>query len=92
MTPPTTKEIVGSKLRSHVRPSRRCSAHARACTHTHTRTHMHSALEPLRQASGYTTVLSNAVHPGIVATDLVTANADANFGLVLGAIIKVRCA
>ena len=39
------------------------------------------------QASGDTEVLSNAVHPGIVATELVTGNAHANFGWLLGSVI-----
>ena len=38
-------------------------------------------------ASGDTTVLSNAIHPGIVATELVTGNAQANFGWLLGGLI-----
>ncbi|KAL1528035.1 hypothetical protein AB1Y20_009404 [Prymnesium parvum] len=41
------------------------------------------------QASGCTQVLSNAVHPGIVATGLVTDNARNNFGPVLGFLIEV---
>jgi hypothetical protein len=38
-------------------------------------------------ASGDTMVLSNAIHPGIVATELVTGNAQANFGWLLGGVI-----
>jgi NAD(P)-dependent dehydrogenase (short-subunit alcohol dehydrogenase family) len=40
------------------------------------------------QASGDTQVLSNAIHPGIVATELVTSNAQRNFGWALGGVIQ----
>lgn len=41
-----------------------------------------------RLRSSGSRVLSNAVHPGIVATELVTANATANFGSALGLLIR----